>query len=174
MPNGNGLLGGSAALLSSTTAAVIIPKPGSNNLYYIVTIDEQFSPNGVQYSIVDMNLNGGLGDIVNNQKNIFLFQTSSEKLEVVPAANGQDVWLITHDNPGNTFYSFLLTSTGFQTTPVVSTIGGTHGNGSGHLKINRQFNKLARGNFFDSSVELFDFNNANGVVSNPIIWNFIS
>jgi gliding motility-associated-like protein len=173
MPNGNGLLGGSTAL-SSTTAAVIIPKPGSNNLYYIVTIDEQFSPNGVQYSIVDMNRNGGLGDIVNNQKNIFLFQTSSEKLEVVPAANGQDVWLITHDNPGNTFYSFLLTSAGFQTTPVVSTIGGTHGNGSGHLKINRQFNKLAMGNFFDSSVELFDFNNANGVVSNPVIWNFIS
>jgi gliding motility-associated-like protein len=173
MPNGNGLLGGSTAL-SSTTAAVIIPKPGSNNLYYIVTIDEQFTPNGVQYSIVDMNLNGGLGDIVNNQKNIFLFQTSSEKLEVVPAANGQDVWLITHDNPGNTFYSFLLTSTGFQTTPVVSTIGVTHSNGSGHLKINRQFNKLAMGNFFDSNVELFDFNNTNGVVSNPVIWNFIA
>ena len=54
---------------------------------YIVTIDEQFSPNGVQYRIVDMNLDGGLGDVVNNQKNTSLFQTNSEKLEVVPAAN---------------------------------------------------------------------------------------
>jgi len=54
MPNGTGLLGGSAALLSSTTAAVIVPKPGSNSLFYIVTIDEQFNGNGVRYSVVDM------------------------------------------------------------------------------------------------------------------------
>ena len=48
MPNGSGLLGGTSDLLSSTTAAVIIPKPQSTNLYYIVTIDEQSSSNGVR------------------------------------------------------------------------------------------------------------------------------
>ena len=108
MPNGTGLLGGTAALLSSTTAAVIVPKPGSNSLFYIVTIDEQFNGNGVRYSVVDMTLNGGLGDIVAGQKNIFLFQTNSEKLEVVPASDGISYWLITHNNPGNSFYSFKI------------------------------------------------------------------
>jgi gliding motility-associated-like protein len=171
MPNGNGLLGGDPILLSSTTAAVIIPKPGSCTQYYIVTIDEQFGGNGLRYSLVDMLLDGGLGDIVPTQKNILLFNTNSEKIEVVPAQNGEDFWVITHDNPGNSFYSFLLTGSGFQTTPVVSTLGGTQVNGAGHLKVNQQFNKLACGSLFDGTMELFSLNNANGVVSDQIAWD---
>ncbi|MFZ4545617.1 MAG: hypothetical protein ACOYOA_16320, partial [Saprospiraceae bacterium] len=138
MSNGTGLLGGRPNLLSSTTAAVIVPKPGSNSLYYIVTIDEQSSNNGVRYSVVDMNLNGGLGDVVAAQKNIFLFQTNSEKLEVVPASDGLSFWLITHDTGGNSFFSFKIDNTGIQNTPVISQIGGTQGNGAGHMKINKQ------------------------------------
>ncbi|MFN7690759.1 MAG: glycine-rich protein, partial [Bacteroidota bacterium] len=177
MPNGTGLLGGTAALLSSTTAAVIVPKPGSNSLFYIVTIDEQFNGNGVRYSVVDMTLNGGLGDIVIGQKNIFLFQTNSEKLEVVPASDGISYWLITHDNPGDTFFSFKIDNSGIQTTPVISQIGGNHGNGAGHMKVSKQFNKIAIGllNLGGSSttqIELFDFNNTTGVISNGITWNY--
>jgi gliding motility-associated-like protein len=171
MPNGNGLLGGNTILLSSTTAAVIIPKPASNVEYYVVTIDEQASSNGVRYSLVDMRLDNGLGDIVPGQKNIPIFSTGSEKLEVVPTADGAGYWLLTHDNPGNSFFAFKITSSGIQTNPVVSTVGGVQGNGSGHMKVNRQFTKLAMGNFFDRTIELFDFNQTTGVVSNPIIWN---
>lgn len=172
MPNGSGLLGGTGLLLSSTTAAVIIPKPLSTDIYYIVTIDEQSSGNGIRYSVVDMSLNGGLGDILPAQKNLFLFSTTSEKLHVVPTADGCGFWLLTHDNPGNTFAAFKITQNGFETTPVLSSTGGTQGNGAGHIKVNKQFNKLALGNFFDSTVELFDFDNTTGTVSNPIIWDF--
>lgn len=178
MPNGTGLFGGLPILLSSTTAAVIVPKPGSTNLYYIVTIDEQSSNNGLRYSLVDMTLNGGLGDIVAGQKNIFIFQTISEKLEVVPASDGISYWIITHDIPGNTFYSFKIDNSGIQTTPVVSAnLGSVQGNGAGHLKINKQFNRLALGNTTLGSgsvttIELFDFDNATGVISNPTIFNF--
>ena len=177
MTNGTGLLGGTSTLLSSTTAAVIIPKPGSSNLYYLVTIDEQSSNNGVRYSVVDMSLNAGLGDIVAGQKNVLLFQTTSEKLEVIPAADGVSYWLITHDNPGNSFYSFRVTSSGFQTTPVISSQGSQQSNGAGHMKINRQYNKIALGNTTLGSgsvttIELFDFDNSTGVISNPTILNF--
>jgi gliding motility-associated-like protein len=177
MPNGTGLFGGTAALLSSTTAAVIIPKPGSTNLFYIVTIDEQSSNNGLRYSLVDMTLNGGLGDIVAGQKNIFLFQTNSEKLEVVPASDGISCWLITHDNPGNGFFAFKIDNAGIQTTPITSFIGGTQGNGAGHMKINKQFNKIALGILnlgagSTTQIELFDFNNTTGLVSNATIWNY--
>jgi gliding motility-associated-like protein len=175
MLNGTGLLGG--VTLSSTTAAVIIPKPGSNNLYYIVTIDEQINNNGVRYSVVDMSLNGGLGDVVVGQKNILIVQTTSEKLEVVPASDGLSYWLITHDNPGNGFLSFKIDNSGIQTTPVVSLIGGNQGNGAGHMKINKQFNKIALGllnlgSGSSTQIELFDFNNTTGVISNPTIWNY--
>lgn len=171
MPNGTQLLGGTQTLLSSTTAAVIIPKPGSNNLFYIVTVDEQSSGNGVRYSVVDMTLNAGLGDIVAGQKNIFLFQTTSEKLEVVPASDGVSFWLLTHDEPGNSFYAFRVTASGISSTPVISTVGAIQSNGAGHMKINRQLNKLAIGVTFGSAIELFDFDNGTGVVSNPISWN---
>jgi len=172
MPNGNGLLGGVPVSLSSTTAAVIIPKPGVSYEYYVVTIDEQSANNGIRYSVVDMNLNGGLGDIIPGFKNIPVYQTTSEKLEVVPAADQQSYWLISHDLPGNSFLAFRVNGFGIETTPVVSSFGGVQGNGSGHLKINRQFNRLAMGNLFDRKVELFDFDNATGIVTNPVILNF--
>jgi len=134
MPNGNGLSGGTPILLSSTKAAVIIPTPFSPGLFYLVTIDEQSSNKGIRYSLVDMSLNGGLGDVVATQKNLFLYATTSEKLHVVPAAGGCDYWLLTHDNPGNTFVAFKLTQDGFQASTVLSTLGGVQGNGAGHLK----------------------------------------
>jgi gliding motility-associated-like protein len=168
MPNGTGLLGGSN-LLSSTTAAVIVPKPGSSNLYYIVTVHELLSPIGVNYSLVDMTLNGGLGDIVAGQQNIFLIQTGTEKLEVVPSSDGTGFWLLTDDFPGNSFYAFKISSTGIQNTPVVSTVGSGAGLAAGHMKINRQFNKIAIG--AGAQIEVFDFDNATGILSNPIAWN---
>ena len=170
MFNGNGLLGGS--LSSSTSAAVIVPKPFNAGIYYVITIDDQATASGIFYNVVDMSLNGGLGGVVAGQKNIFLFATGSEKLQVVPTSDACGFWLVTHNNPGNTFYSFKITSTGIQTTPVLSTVGGSHGDGAGHLKINRQGNKLAMGNFLDATIELYDFNNTTGVLSNPVIWPF--
>jgi len=172
MPNGAGLLGGTSTLLSSTTAAVIIPKPLAPDIYYVVTIDEQSSGNGIRYSVVDMSLNGGLGDVVAGQKNLFLFSTTSEKLHVVPTADGCGFWLLTHDNPGNTFAAFKITQNGFDAIPVLSSAGGTQGNGAGHIKVNRQLNKLAMGNLFDATIELFDFDNTTGVVSTPLVWDF--
>lgn len=170
MPNGNGLSGGTGQL-SSTTAAVIIPRPGNANQYYVVTIDDGSSgggTSGVRYSLIDMTLAGGLGDIVSSQKNIFLYQTPSEKLEYAPAANGTDYWVISHDN--ESFSSFLLTASGFQTPAVVSNVASGLGNTAGHLKINRQFNVLACGSLFQSSIRLFNFNNSTGQISDFISW----
>jgi len=171
MPNGTGLLGSSSGELSSTTAAVICEKPGSPNQYYLITIDEQFSNGGVRYNVVDMTLNGGLGDIVTGQKNIPIFTTTSEKLCIVPNAQGNGFWLITHDLPGDSFYAFSITASGINTTPVVSSLGGTHGNGAGFMKGSPQFDRIAVANIFFQDAEVFDFDNNTGTLSNPIILN---
>jgi gliding motility-associated-like protein len=172
MPNGTGLLGGTA-LLSSTTAAVIVPKPGTCNLYYIVTVDEIGSNNGVRYSVVDMTLNSGLGDIVPGQKNIFLCQTGKEKLEVVPASDGLSFWLIAC-SINDEFVSFKIDNAGIQATPVISAVAVLQNTPypAGHMKINRQFNKIASGSY--TGIVVFDFDNATGIVSNPIAWNYNS
>jgi len=176
MPNGGGLRGGSAQLLSSTTAAVIVPRPSNVSQYYLITIDEGATGTslGVNYNLIDMNLDEGRGDVVSGQKNVFLFATGSEKLEVVPAGDGQSFWLITRkDTEG--FFAFRITASGIQGTPVFSPLGDS--NPAGHMKMNRQFNQLAMGNTSLGagsicSIRLYDFDNSTGVFSNERIWTY--
>jgi gliding motility-associated-like protein len=168
MPNGKNLTGGSTSL-SSTSAATIIPAVNDTNLFYIVTIDEQFSDKGLRYSVLDMRLNGGLGDVVSTQKNILLYNTISEKIQVVPNAAKNGYWIISHDN-SQSFVVFALTSAGINSTPIISLAGGSQGNGAGHLKVNRQFNKIAMGVVFGGEINLLNFNNTTGVVTNNLTW----
>jgi len=78
MPNGAGLKGNS----SSTSSAIIVPLPGSPNLYYVFTVDTDDlvyrNTEGLHYSIVDMSLNGGTGDIDVLNKNTNLLPITSE------------------------------------------------------------------------------------------------
>ncbi|VAW11443.1 hypothetical protein MNBD_BACTEROID03-1338 [hydrothermal vent metagenome] len=64
MENGNGLFGDS----SSTQSAIIIPKPDDPDIYYIFMGDTSIAENdvdrGLNYSEVDISLNGGNGAIV--------------------------------------------------------------------------------------------------------------
>ena len=68
MPNGSMMLGDS----SSTCAAVIVQHPGNDSLYYVF-IPNKTGIGGTEfsYSIVNINLNGGLGDV--SSKNNLLF-----------------------------------------------------------------------------------------------------
>ena len=170
MPNGTGLLGSSSGQLSSTTAAVIGEKPGNANQYYLFTIDEQFSPGGVRYNIIDMTLNGGLGDIVAGQKNIPVFSTNSEKMCLAPNAEGTGYWLITHSI--DTYYAFAVTAAGVSTTPVTSFIGPAHGNGAGCMKMSPQLDRIAVANIFYQNAEVFDFDRSTGVLSNPVVIDY--
>lgn len=123
MPNGVALLGDS----SSTQSAIIVPYPGQINLYYIFTVgaDDGALPGsttneGFNYYIVDMNLDGGLGDILLDESSN-LMDLTSEKVTAVAHANNQSFWIITHFE--DKFYSFLVDETGINTTPVISQIG---------------------------------------------------
>ena len=80
MPNGAGLLGDS----SSSQSAIIVPAPDNVDIYYVFTVTFQAYPEGANYSVVDMSLNGGLGDVVT--KNVALFAPAAEKLTAVQHA----------------------------------------------------------------------------------------
>ncbi len=72
MPSGDLLYGD--VTCTGVQNVVIVPKPGSETLYYIFTTSAGggiIHPyNGIYYSIVDMTLNNGYGDIVPGFKNI--------------------------------------------------------------------------------------------------------
>ncbi len=166
MKNGNNLMGH----FSSTQSGIIIPKPNSNNLYYIFTVDETAGFNGFRYSVVDVRRDKGLGEVV--KKNVLLYTPTTEKVTAVLHNNNKDYWIITHDWDSRNFKVFLLTEYGLSITPVVSKAGVVHSgnkkNSIGYLKASVNGDKLALCIRDKSIVELFNFDNTTGKVSSPI------
>ena len=158
MANGTGLLGDP----SSTQSGVIVPKPNSNTLYYIFTVDAWANPNGFTYSEVDMSLNGGLGD-VNSNKNIQLLTPTCEKITAIKHANNKDIWVITHAWNSDAFYAYLITSSGLT---IIGINGDTYYS-IGYLKASPNGNKIASASS-SNALQLFDFDKTNGIISNPL------
>jgi PKD repeat protein len=170
MPNGFGLFGN----LTGGQPATIVPKPCSSNIYYIFTGDAFAGPNGLNYSIVDMNQQGGLGDVTT--KNMLMLSVCSEKITAVQHGNNVDFWLVTHAWNSNSFYAYLVSSAGVSNTPVVSSVGSVHTGGNnpsynamGQITISPDRKRLAVGIHDLGNFEIFDFNASTGQVSNPII-----
>jgi PKD repeat protein len=169
MTRGTGLLGHNSA----TQSALIVPMPGDSMKYYIFTADQEgnVAPNrGVHYSVVDMNLAGGSGAIT--VKNMEVLAQASEKLTAIPHCNGRDYWILVHSLGGQTFHAFALTTAGVSATPVSSAVGRWQGTippyTMGYLKASPDGRKLASACREIRFVEIFDFDPATGVVSNPI------
>ncbi|MCH2195561.1 T9SS type B sorting domain-containing protein [Kordia sp.] len=168
-PNGTGLTGDS----SSSQSAIIVPKPGDPNIYYIFTVDNEAGLNGLRYSEFDLTLNSGNGDVT-SLKNVPLWPSTAEKITAVQHANGTDYWVLSHAWANNTFLVFQVTAAGVNTTPITQDIGAIHSGNTteaiGYMKASSNGEKLAVAQWSnDSFVEIFDFNDANGTISNPIL-----
>lgn len=166
MANGTGLKGNA----SSSQSAVVIKKPSSINKYIIFTVSIASSPDGLKYSEVDMSLNSGLGD-VNSIKNVNVTSSTCEKITVIEHQNEKDFWLITqlHGATENKLQTYLFTKDGITSTPIVSNIGPKITkllNTLGYLKGSSDGSHLVSANTNKGTVELFDFNNSTGVISN--------
>lgn len=169
MPNGFNLNGHP----SSTQSGVVIPKPGNNNIYYIFTVDNNTGAKGLCYSVVDMQLDNGLGDIISDKKNIPIFTPSTEKIAAVIHANKSDFWVLTHLWSSNQFNAYRITENGVDTeNPVISNVGIIHqgklGNSRGYMKSSPDGSKIAVAIEGIGKYQLFDFNNATGQLSNPV------
>jgi gliding motility-associated-like protein len=168
MSNGSGLLGNSSA----TQSGIVVPFPGTFNTttqafdkYFIVTIDQAQGPNGVRFSELDMTLNAGLGDITAT-KNIFLYgSTTTEKICVAKHSNGCDFWVIGKPAGLGEFYSYPITSSGFNTTPVVSTVPQAYGAWSGSLKSSPDNKLIAVTHGAGNGLFVYDFDNATGILT---------
>jgi gliding motility-associated-like protein len=169
MPNGTDLLGQE----SSTQSAIIVPKPGSITLFYIFTANMNSVSTGLRYSIVDMSLNGGLGEVT--VKNVLLQAPASEKVTAIKK-NDSEYLIVTRGYGDNSFYTFSLTATGVNLTPVVSHSGMTlldtpanpYSATQGYLRLSPSGNKIVAVNTQDG-VEIFDFDINTGIVSNPVL-----
>jgi gliding motility-associated-like protein len=168
MVNGTDLMGDP----SSTQSGLIVPMPGNYTQYYVFTVDNVAQPNGFRYSVVDLAQEGGLGKVV--QKNELIMMPVTEKLTAVAHENGKDIWVIVHGWNTNAFYAYLVTESGIAKKPVVSRIGTQHtgrdNNTIGYMKASPSGSKLALAIRGMKLYELFDFDDASGILSNPVVF----
>ena len=164
----------------------IIPFHNDPNKFYLVQFQDYSAdllqsesglqvrcPNaiGLGYSIVDLSLNGGLGNFsVTDQ--VIITQLNAQ-ITTVRHANGQDVWVIVHPFNSDKFNAYLFTDAGIQPA-VESQIGpivtGRFESALGTLTASHD-GKLLAGisgiySGMGNQIQLFDFNNATGVLTN--------
>ena len=159
MPNGVALDGNSFEF--STQGALIVKRPSTSGIYYIFTASQG---KGLKYSIVNMNLNGGLGDVIS--KNTVLATKGTEKLGVTYHSNLTDIWVVTHYSGSREYQAFLVTRTGVDANGISSFDGVTQTEGHGDLKISQDGSKIGSVLYYKGEVYLADFNNTTGAVSN--------
>lgn len=181
MPNGDNIKGHPAA----SQAELIVPKPGSENIYYVFTTahgDGDPWDYGLYYSVVDMALDGGLGDVT-AEKNILLTDAydAAEKIVGVRKEGSQDIWVITRKFYEDGFAAFLLSPSGINTTAVFSpSVDRRHEREEGNIKISHDKKRLAAayrtdlGTSEKPDVEICNFNALTGEVELLYVINYIN
>lgn len=171
MLNGTGLKG----YWSSTNSAIIVPKPGNSNNYYVFTVDGvDFGgqKNGINYSEIDMTLDGGLGGVT-SIKNVFLIIPTTEQLTAIKHPFKNEYWVVSHKWDSNEFISYQVSSNGVNSVPVVSAVGnllaGNLSKAVGAIKISPNGKKLVEVQGEDlQNVQIFNFDSTNGKVGSLI------
>ena len=172
MPNGLNLQGSN----TTTQSALIVPYPGNPEKYFIFTADQagyNGTNQGIHYSIVNMTLDNGLGDLT--VINTPLLSPATENIIVIRHCNMQDFWIIVHEQGNDAFYTYPLTSAGIG-FPVISNIGTPNNNVSGlfmesvgWMKASPDGRRIANVSHNTlNNVEVFDFDKSNGLINNPI------
>jgi len=159
MVNGTGL----SSSGTSTQSVVITPKPQSDK-YYLFTTDYNGSPNGFEYSIVNMELQDGDGEV--ETKNIKLINSPlTEKVTACSHSDGESYWVVTHTSGDTNYYSYRLSSLGL-TGPTITSIGSTHNTARGYMKTSPDCSKLISVLYDEDIIDIFDFEASAGTLSN--------
>lgn len=175
MPNGQDLPQVGKNITSSTTqGTIIIPWPGRQNQYFIFSLGQitgsDNNPDHVgklYYSVIDMDLNGGLGDAVVASKGIVLDSLLTEQMTAV-SGNNCDIWLIVSSRLTDTLKAFNINFDGIE-FPVCSAKVGTSRSRNaktGSLDISPDRKRLASA---WGDLAIYDFDIISGKISNPLL-----
>ncbi|MGI9546637.1 MAG: T9SS type B sorting domain-containing protein [Flavobacteriaceae bacterium] len=173
MQNGQALYGDA----SSTQSAIIVPDPADPDLFYVFTVDTKIFEDdpdfGLNYSVVDISQNNGLGAVT--VKNVNLLADCSEKITaVVKDCADQSYWLLTLSTSGgspgllDTFHAFEINAAGVVATSVKTTFNDLAiQDPRGYLKLSPDGTRVACAND-TSGMYLYDFDTDTGQLSNQM------
>ena len=169
--NGNIMQNGDSVMGYPTVgqACLIIPFPSDSTKFYLFTSDRNSGTgNYIYYSIVNINMNNGLGDVT-SKNNLLLNDFVNEKLTATRHANGRDWWLILQSSlTDQLFHKFLITPNGIS-SPSDQYIGSSNNPNKffGQMIFSPDGNKLALVSPW-AYVDIYDFDRCTGELSNYI------
>ncbi|MEO0470921.1 MAG: gliding motility-associated C-terminal domain-containing protein [Bacteroidota bacterium] len=144
----------------------IAPQPGNPDIYYLFVSGNNVGI-GPNYSIIDMSLQGGLGQVTIKRQPFH--PNFSAEMAGILHANEVDYWISFIDYTSDTLFSYLLDSSGLQ-PPVKSYCGilGASASGTGNQrgKFSLDGSKYASPNLVPGTINILDFDPATGLFSN--------
>jgi len=154
-------------------SCLAIPSPQDNEEYLLfhkaLIYDDNFNvfTDKLYYSLIDMDLDGGLGGVV--EKNIIMVEDSlrSGEMTAIKHSNGEDWWLINGSYLSNEYFTFLITPDTIE-GPYYQNIGLPHtyqGDGGGQVIFSPDGTKYVRFNNIDQ-IYLYNFDRTTGLFSN--------
>lgn len=166
-------------LLAGYGNAFFVKKPGSNSQYYLFYTGNFENPvnHKVHYALLDLSLNNGYGDVI--ESNVLIDDQLSYGFTILHKTN-EDFWILTHKRITKQFNTWEVTSSGIASKPVKSFSGLVADSSAydfGELKAspNGKFVSGFATQYTNTSltkslrfVEVFQFNNTTGDVSNYI------
>jgi hypothetical protein len=152
-------------------ASLFLPDPGNDSIIYLFTIGvTQAEQYGLYYSTINYKANNDSGLVI--QKNVQLNNFPAfDGLMAVRHGNGRDWWVIfqrytTSLSPFNSFYLYLVTSTGIS-NPTIQNIGSFRKTGGGHLIFNSDGSQFAQCSWL-GMIELYNFDRCTGTITSSI------
>ncbi len=161
---------------SCVQSTIAVPDPASPDRYYLFRNHEDYGPGslGIHYSLIDMRGDSGFGTVVRH--GLGIAGPTTEALVAAKQCDGQGYWVLCRDLYGADMRVLLVSDTG-----LVETNGGRgisllrYGNGvappywPASLKVAPNGRLVAMAPVSDGPMELFRFDPANGILSDPII-----
>ncbi|MEO8086674.1 MAG: T9SS type A sorting domain-containing protein [Bacteroidota bacterium] len=173
MPNGSGLNPGlftddwNNDGLPIFQGALILPWPDQYNKYLLIheTLDynANIHPTTLYYSLIDMNLAGGLGDIYEKNDTLLERYLDWGGITACKHANGRDWWVLVHKHATDYFYKILITPLGLSIDS--QSVGGINSDYGGTSLFSSDGNWFAT---FDnlSKLRLYNFDRCTGLLNN--------
>ncbi len=164
MQNGQGLLGNA----SSTQSAIIVPHPGNPDHYFLFTVGANVGgrQSGFNYYVVDISMNGGLGEVIQGPVDLAQGRSSewSEKVAAIKGNECNTFWVVSY--VVNEFFAYKISSTRISANPVRTVVPFSTTGRRGYLKLSPNGKKLALAHMSSSAFLLYDFDDVTGKVSN--------
>ncbi len=154
-----------------------LPLPEDASLYYLFHEERTWVGDPVywtliphmMYTTIDMELDGGLGGVIQKNKLVLEDTLDFGKLTAVRHANGRDWWLPVPEYNSNRYYRFLFDPEGLEEMePQI--IGEEVPSGLGQAVFSPDGSKYARMNGISATVgaflDIYDFDRCSGLFSN--------